>query len=146
MDMFSIHVYGESPTIPPSFEHPRSTSIGIGDYAKLVALLGRAFDGTAQEGSKLPIVYGEYGVETNVPSVGYTGNEIVPTVDPGTQARYYRRAIELAACQKNVRALDFFHVIDEQRLAGLQSGLYYLDGTPKPSAEAVKRAAVTCSS
>jgi hypothetical protein len=146
MDMFSIHVYGESPKIPPSFEHPRTTSIGIADYAKLVALLGQAFDGTAQAGSKVPIVYGEYGVETNVPSVGYTGNEIVPTVDPGTQARYYRRAVELAACQKNVRALDFFHVIDEQRLAGLQSGLYYLDGTPKPSAEAVDRAAVTCSS
>ena len=146
MDMFSIHVYGESPNIPPSFQHPHSTPIGIGDYDKLVSLLGRAFDGTSQQGSKLPIVYGEYGVETSVPSGGYTGTEIVPTVDPGTQARYYRQAIELAACQENVRALDFFHVIDERKLTGLQSGLYYLDGTAKPSAEAVKRTAVTCGS
>jgi hypothetical protein len=146
MDMFSIHVYGESPKIAPSFRHPKATSIGIADYDKLVTLLGQAFDGTAQPGSKLPIVYGEYGVETTVAGGGYTGVEVVPAVDPQTQANYYRRAIELAACQKNVHALDFFHVIDERKLAGLQSGLYYLDGTAKPSAVAVKRTAVTCSS
>jgi hypothetical protein len=149
MDMFSIHVYGESPKIPPSFRHPRTTSIGIGDYDKLVSLLGQAFDGTAQNGSKLPIVYGEYGVETDVPTAqaaGYTGAEVVPTADAETQARDYRQAIELAACQKNVRALDFFHVLDERSLSGLQSGLYYVDGTAKPSARAVMRAAVTCES
>jgi hypothetical protein len=147
MDMFSIHVYGESPRIPPSFRHPHTTSIGIGDYDKLVSLLGQAFDGTAQQGSKLPIVYGEYGVETDVPqSSGYTGTEVVATTDAQTQARDYRQAIELAACQRNVRALDFFHVIDEGNLTGLQSGLYYLDGSPKPSALAVKRTAVTCGS
>ena len=146
MDMFSIHVYGESPRIPPSFRHPRTTSIGIGDYDKLVSLLGQAFDGTAQAGSTLPIVYGEYGVETTVAGAGYTGAEVVPVVAPAIQARFYRRAIELASCQKTVRALDFFHVIDERKLAGLQSGLYYLDGTPKPSMEAVKRTPVTCGS
>jgi hypothetical protein len=143
MDMFSIHVYGESPKISPAFRHPHSTSIGIADYGKLVSLLARAFDGTAQPGSKLPIVYGEYGVETDVPSEqssGYTGAEVVPTADSQTQARDYREAIELAACQKNVRSLDFFHVIDEGKLAGLQSGLYYADGTPKASRDEVRRA------
>ncbi|HET7130527.1 MAG TPA: hypothetical protein VFJ93_15780 [Gaiellaceae bacterium] len=146
MDKFSIHVYGETPKIGPSFRHPQTTSIGIADYRKLVSLLGRAFDGTAQKGSKLPIIYGEYGVETTVPGGDYIGKEIVPAVDPETQARFYRNAIELAACQKNVEALDFFHVIDEKKLAGLQSGLYYVGGAAKPSAEAVKRTAVTCGS
>jgi len=143
MDMFSLHVYGESPKIPPSFRHPHTTSIGIGDYDKLVALLGRAFDGTAQPGSKVPIVYGEYGVETNVPAdhaSAYTGNEVVPTATAATQASDYRQAIELAACQKTVRALDFFHVIDESSLRGLQSGLYYADGSPKASLAAVRGA------
>jgi hypothetical protein len=143
MDMFSIHVYGESPAIPPSFRHPRSTSIGIADYGKLVSLLAHAFDGTAQPGSTLPIVYGEYGVETDVAgarSSSYTGTEVVPTADVPTQARDYREAIGLAACQKNVRALDFFHVIDERRLEGLQSGLYYADGSLKASLDPVRRA------
>ena len=146
MDMFSIHVYGETPKIGPSFRHPNTTSIGIADYRKLVSLLGRAFDGTPQKGSTLPIIYGEYGVETTVPGGGYTGKEIVPAIDPQTQARFYRQAIELAACQKNVKALDFFHVIDEKKLTGLQSGLYYVNGTAKPSAKAVERTAVTCES
>jgi len=146
MDVFSIHVYGESPKIGPSLRHPRTTSIGIADYDKLVSLLGQAFDGTGQQGSKLPIVYGEYGVETTVSGSGYTGTEVVPAVDPATQARYYRQAIELTACQKNVRALDFFHVIDEAKLSGLQSGLYYVDDSPKPSADAVKKTPVTCGS
>jgi hypothetical protein len=148
MDMFSIHVYGESPKIPPSLRHPHTTSIGIADYDKLVSLLGQAFDGTAQQGTKLPIIYGEYGVETSVSSGGYTGTEVVSAVDPGTQAQYYRQAIELATCQKNVRALDFFHVIDERNLAGLQSGLYYADGSPKASLNAVRTASMhpTCRS
>jgi hypothetical protein len=149
MDMFSIHVYGESPRVPPSFRHPRTTSIGIADYDKLVALLGKAFDGTAQAGSKLPIVYGEYGVETTVPprdKHAYSGSEVIPAVGAATQARYYRQAIELAACQRNVRMLLFFHVLDEQQLSGLQSGLYYADGARKPSAGAVQRASLTCSS
>jgi hypothetical protein len=143
MDMFSIHVYGESPRVPPTLRHPHTTSIGIADYATLVALLDRAF------GGKLPIVYGEYGVETTVPaakSADYTGREVVAAVDTATQARYYRRAIALARCQPRVRMLIFFHVIDEQPLTGLQSGLYYADGTPKPSARAVEDASLTCSS
>lgn len=149
MDAFSMHVYGESPRVPPTLAHPRTTSIGIADYGKLVRLLGRAFDGTAQAGSKLPIVYGEYGVETTVPAAkagSYTGHEVVHTVDTATQARYYAKAIALAACQPNVRMLFLFHVIDESRLEGLQSGLYWADGTPKPSARAVRQAPVTCGS
>jgi hypothetical protein len=149
MDELAIHVYGESSHIPPSFRHPRTTSIGIGDYAELGRLLGRAFDGTAQRGSTLPIVYGEYGVETALAAAhegAYTGSEVVPVTDTATQARFYREAIALAACQANVRMLLFFHVLDEQRLAGLQSGLYYADGAPKPSAKAVRDAPLTCSS
>jgi hypothetical protein len=42
--------------------------------------------------------------------------------------------------------LLFFHVLDEQPLAGLQSGLYYADGAAKPSARAVHDAPLTCSS
>ena len=89
----------------------------------------------------MPLVYGEYGVETTVPAdkqSAYTGQEVVNTVDDATQAQYYAQAISLAACQPNVRMLLLFHVLDEQRLQGLQSGLYYADGTPKPSLDKVR--------
>ena len=66
MDEFAFHPYGDNSSQPPDFQHPSSTSIGLGDYGKLVALLGAAFDGTAQPGSTLPIVYDEYGVETDL--------------------------------------------------------------------------------
>src|ERR687884_1188122 len=146
MDEFAFHPYGDNSSQPPSFQHPSSTSIGIGDYAKLVALLGQAFDGTAQAGSTLPIVYDEYGVETQVPSAKtsfYTGREPTTTkpVDPGTQGSYYAQAIGLAFCQPNVRGIFLFHSVDETDLDRWQSGLYYADGTPKTSL-APTRAAV----
>ena len=72
MDMFSLHPYPENSSIPPTFAHPQSTSIGLADYDKLVALLGDAFDGTAQAGSSLPIVYGEYGLQTVIPARNVT--------------------------------------------------------------------------
>ena len=59
MDGLAIHPYGDNSSQPPSTAHPNSTSIGIGDYDKLVSLLAQAFDGTAQPGSALPILYGE---------------------------------------------------------------------------------------
>jgi hypothetical protein len=144
MDAFDIHVYGESSRIPPSLRHPNTTTIGIADYPQLVRLLTNAFAGTAQEGSKLPIVYGEYGAETQIPPAKaglYTGHEVVSVVDEATQARYYRQAIEATERQPNVHMLFFFHVVDESALEGLQSGTRYADGSPK-SSEAPVRAAL----
>jgi hypothetical protein len=148
MDAFSIHVYGESSRIPPTLQHPRTTTIGIADYPKLVALLGAAFDGTAQAGSKLPIVYGEYGVETRIPAAKaalYTGREVIEPVDEQTQATYYVEAIHAAEQQPNVRMLFLFHVADESRLEGLQSATRYADGSPK-SSEAPVQAALEAAS
>jgi hypothetical protein len=144
MDELSVHVYGESPGIPPTLAHPHTTSIGIADYDKLVRLLGKAFGGTAQPGASLPIVYGEYGVETAIPPAKrslYTGSEVVHPVDERTQARFYDEAIGLAACQPTVRMLLLFHVVDEPRLEGLQSATRYADGSPKWSYEPVRAAA-----
>ena len=68
MDGFSFHPYGENSSTPPTFAHAAGTSLGLADYDKLVGLLGRAFDGTAQLGSQLPIVYDEYGVDSQIPA------------------------------------------------------------------------------
>ena len=62
-------------------------------------------------------------------------------VDEATQARYYRQALELAACQPTVIALFFFHLIDEPDLDRWQSGPYYVDTKPKSSLPAIREAA-----
>jgi hypothetical protein len=147
MDWFAFHPYLETSKLPPTFAHPRTTTIALADYDKLVALLGEAFDGTAQRGSTLPILYDEFGVQTRAEPLKreiYT-NHALPSardaVDEATQGRYYRQALQLAACQKNVVGLLFFHVSDEADLDRWQSGLYYADDTAKSSLPVVKAAA-----
>jgi len=144
MDGFAFHPYGDNSSVPPTATHPRSTSIGLADYAKLVGLLGTAFDGTAQLGSKLPIVYDEYGIESQIPAAkigDYHGHEPLTTrpVPEVTQGDYYDQALEMAACQPNVRAMFLFHVTDETNLNRWQSGVYYADGTPKSTRAVVKQ-------
>jgi hypothetical protein len=86
-------------------------------------------------------------VQTQVPkadSHAYTdlkSPSAADAVDPETQARFYRQALELAACQPTVKGLFVFHTWDEIDLAGWQSGLYYADQKPKPSLPAFRKAA-----
>jgi hypothetical protein len=146
MDAFSFHPYMLRSDDPPTLTHPNDTTITIADYGKLVGLLGQAFDGTAQKGSTLPIVYDEFGVESQIPAAKeglYTGVEppTIHPVDEATQAAYYGQAIGLAFCQPNVKAFLVFSLIDEKARAGWQSGVYYVDQTPKSSLAAVAEAA-----
>ena len=145
MDAFAHHPYADNSSQSPDFAHPLSATISLADYGKLVALLAEAFDGTAQRGSTLPILYDEFGVEATIPAAKaalYTGTEPATTrpVNEETQARYYRRALELAFCQPNVTGMLFFHSHDEPALSAWQSGVYYVDGTPKSSLNAVRTA------
>jgi hypothetical protein len=148
MDVFDEHIYGDTSASPPSMQHTSST-LTEGDYARLVAVLGKAFDGTAQKGSRLPILYGEYGVDSAIPAAkasGYSGKETAVTVDEATQGGYYAQAIRLAQCQPNVIGVMIFHVVDESALGAWQSGAFYADGTPKSSLQAIHDAAVAAES
>jgi hypothetical protein len=146
MDVFAIHVYADNSSVAPTVaHHPSSTSIGVADYEKLVGLLGTAFDGTAQPGSTLPILYGEYGVESDIPASKaslYTGIEPATTkpVTEDIQAAYYRQALSLAFCQPNVVGMLLFLSRDERGRANWQSGVHYVDGTAKSSKRLVTRA------
>jgi hypothetical protein len=146
MDAFAYHPYMLSSDQPPTLAHPNSTTITIADYGKLVALLGEAFDGTGQRGSSLPIVYDEFGVESQVPAAKqglYSGTEPATThpVLEARQAAYYADALRLAFCQPTVRAILVFSLQDETPLGGWQSGVYYADATPKASLAGVRYAA-----
>jgi len=146
MDVFALHPYQTRSSIPPGEPHT-GTSLGIGDYDKLVSLLGAAFDGTGQQGSKLPIAYTEFGVQSIIPPSAqspYTnlqsplGKDAVP--EP-TQADYYEQAFELAACQPTVIAFYIFHLFDEADLNRWQSGPYYTDTKSKSSLDPISKAA-----
>jgi hypothetical protein len=145
MDALAIHVYADNSSIAPTVAHPLNTSIGVADYDKLVGLLTEAFDGTAQRGSTLPILYGEYGVETEIPASKaslYTGTEPATTkpVSEDVQASYYRQALSLAFCQPTVVGVLLFLSRDERARATWQSGVHYVDGTPKSSKRPVTAA------
>lgn len=146
MDWLAIHPYQDNSSQPPTVAHPTTTTITIADYDKLVRILGEAFDGTAQRGSTLPILYAEFGVEATIPARKaslYTGREPATTrpVDEQTQARFYRQAIELAFCQPNVRGFLVLHSVDEAALDRWQSGVFYADGSAKASLAGVRAAA-----
>ena len=146
MDAFAFHPYMQASRVSPSVAHPKNTSITVADYPKLVALLKEAFEGTAQQATRLPIYYTEFGVQTSVPrpKLRFYSDpgtaERSDTVGFGRQAAYYRRALALAYCQPTVRGIFVFHTFDEADFAGWQSGLYFADRTPKPSLPAFKRA------
>ena len=145
MDALAFHPYADNSSKAPDLRPADPDHLGLVDYDRLVGLLAEAFDGTAQPGSLLPILYDEFGVETVVPeakAAAYTGTEPTTTrpVDEATQAAYYRRALQLAYCQPNVVGMLLFHTHDEPALGAWQSGVYYADGTPKTSLPAVRQA------
>jgi hypothetical protein len=139
LDGFAFHPYPASSSIPADRPtNPNSKSILLADYEeKLRPLLDEAF------GPGVPVLYSELGVESVIPPAKaglYEGEEPGQPVDEATQAEFYRRAIELAACQELVAGLLLFHSHDEPALTGFQSGVYYADGTPKTSLEPVRDA------
>lgn len=143
MDGFAFHPYGINSSAAVDLPPSDPDHLALIDQNKLVRLLGRAFDGTAQVGSGLPILYDEYGIESVVPeekSVLYTGTEPATTrpVGEAAQANAYAQALRLAYCQSNVAGVLLFHARDEYGRPGWQSGLYYADGTPKASLPVVR--------
>ena len=146
MDAFAFHPYPESSATGPNFPHPNGTAIGLADYPKLVGLLGAAFDGTAQKGTTLPILYDELGIETQITAAKtplYTGTEPATTkpVDETVQAQMYLQAMQMTFCQPTAMGILLFHVQDEPELSAWQSGEFYVDGTPKASLYPVRSAA-----
>ena len=114
---------------------------------------GAIHDGFAGTAQPLPLERGttvwylETGFQTTVPRHKrryYRGREtdlyVVPPVAPAEsptwvrdQASQLRDALLLARCQPAVGAFFNFELLDEDRLAGWQSGVLWRDGTHKPS-------------
>jgi hypothetical protein len=146
VDTFGHNPYPEFAAEDPWATHTDGT-IGEGDYENLMTALTTAFEFTAQpvpSATWARLWYLEDGFQTSVPwrLVGfYTGRENDPTVLPAagfdkSQASQLTAAISLAYCQPAVSAFFNFELVDERRLVGWQSGLFYSDGVRKPSFDA----------
>ena len=148
MDMFAIHPYLIPSKLPPTFAHPNTTTIGVADYPKLVKLLTNAFRGTGQRGRTLPIVYDEFGYQSQIPQPlrfvykNLGTKAAADAISESLQAKYYAQAFALAACQPTVAGMLIFHVVDERDARAWQSGIYYGNGRPKTSLPAVRAAAL----
>jgi hypothetical protein len=160
LDTVGHNPYPKTNAERPWTRHPGST-IGQGDYDKLMRVLAEAFGGTAQPlpgQGRVTIWYMEQGFQTEVEPVKrglYHGRETEAFLLPPwvaapsgaallrrapDQATQLRDALELAYCQPAVGAFFNFELADEPGLAGWQSGLLWTDLSPKPSYQPFKAA------
>lgn len=154
MDWFDMHSYEDSSAQPPSTTHPDpSTTVTIGDYAKLESLLG-CFSGSAQPIP--PVLWGESGYQSQITAVQmkqfhYRGvsSATATSVDEKTRMSYIAMEINMAYCQANSVGFINFLLVDQSDMNGWHSGLYYFDqklGRPgnvpvaKPSLAVVRAA------
>ena len=142
MDAFSFHAYPNANTDPPyvGYQWPNA---GMPNFDRIKQALWDAFNGTGQRHveSGLPLWLDEIGWQ--VPTEGsdaYTGAENVPTVDEAGQAAFHGTVVRLAACDRHVEALHFFHWIDESDRTGFQSGAFRADGTRRPAYDSIAQA------
>jgi hypothetical protein len=157
VDTFGHNPYPEYAAEGPWVEHHDPRIVGQGDLARYLRALDVAFAGTRQPvpGQGLTTVwYLETGFQTIVPRGKrryYNGEEtdrfaVPPVATPGSQpwvrdqASQIRDALLLARCQPHVGAFFNFELLDEDRLAGWQSGVLWRDGTHKASYDSFKAA------
>jgi hypothetical protein len=156
VDTFGHNPYPEFASEDPWVTHTDGT-IGEGDYETLMTALTKAFQFTAQRvpsATWARLWYLEDGFQTSVPwrlAGFYIGRENDPTVLPAagvdkSQASQLTAAISLAYCEPAVSAFFNFELIDERRLVGWQSGLFYDNGLPKPSFSAYRQVAAAVNS
>lgn len=151
MDALAFHPYPNlnTDTLTTGYRWPNA---GVADLDRIKQAIWDGFHGTrqptfAEPGRKqshpLVLHLDETGWQTEVPplyQVLYTGKENVPTISEDTQAQIYGDLVRMMSCDVDVASVDFFHMIDEANLDRWQSGLMRVDGSHRPSYDAVKTA------
>jgi hypothetical protein len=150
MDELAFHPYPDQDT-DPLLKGYRWPNAGVPNLDRLKQAFWDAFHGTAQptfgEGtarSGLTLRLDELGWQVDVVSVAsaYTGQENIRPTNEASQAQIYADAVRYLACDASVRSILFFLLRDEVDLDRWQSGLVRVDGSRRPSFDAVKAAMV----
>jgi hypothetical protein len=154
MDGLDFHPYPVPQSQPFAKGYGDLRSASVSNLPRVYQAFYVAFNGTPQrtigqqKGGGLPVSLNETGVQTDtLGKSGYTGVEVSAGSAGGVvgewateayQATWYLQMLNLVACDPNVSVVNIFHLVDEESLAGWQSGLYFADETPKRSAPAVR--------
>jgi hypothetical protein len=142
MDAFGFHPYPNKATDPLDRGYAWPDA-GFVNLDRIKQALWDAFDGTPQpttlQGLKLDLDEVGWQVATT-DEAGYSGAENVPVTDEATQAGIYGDLVRRAACDPDVAQVSFFGFHDDGSRLGFQAGLARVEGTLRPSADAVAQA------
>jgi hypothetical protein len=149
MDELAYHPYPDhdQDSLMTGYRWPNA---GVPNLGRIKQAVWDAFHGTGQptfgEGrsrGNLTFRLDELGWQVGVaPGLqqAYVGSENVETTDEAAQAAIYADAIRYLACDASVRSILFFLLRDEPDLDRWQAGLVRVDGSRRPSFDAVKGA------
>jgi hypothetical protein len=151
MDELDVHLYPRDASRHDHNTHYSWPNAGAPDVDRIKQAVWDAFNGTAQPvleesgqpGPYLKLRMGEIGWQVAIQArlaSEYTARENVAVTDEARQAAIYTALARRFACDRNISAFHFFHVIDDRDLIHYQSGLLRADGTARPSFAGVKQA------
>jgi len=131
-DGWSHHPYGGR--LPPWKTSPRDKDVRMADLRRLTSTLDRLHESGRLE-QRLGLYLTEFGYQTNPPDPTWE-------VTPDDAARWLSEAERLARANPRVRSTSHFLVRDlperqgeslRERWRDYQTGLYFIDGRPKPT-------------
>ena len=139
MDGLSFHPYPNRATDALATGYPWPNA-GFVNLDRVKQAVWDAFSGTAQpttlDGLRLSL--DEIGWQVDTTGVeGHVGVENVPVTTESHQASVYAEVVRRAACDPDIAQVNIFGFRDDASRTGFQAGLYRLDGTARPSADAV---------
>jgi hypothetical protein len=142
MDGLSFHPYPNAATDPldRGYAWPNA---GFVNLDRIKQAVWDAFAGTAQPTTVggLRLYLDEVGWQVDTTGrEGYVGSENVAVTDEAAQAQAYGELVRRAACDPDIAQVNVFGFRDDALRIGFQAGLYRVDGTARPSADAVRAA------
>jgi hypothetical protein len=157
MDELALHIHPHDSRTFGEKTHFGWPNAGPADLNRIKQAVWDAFHGTAQptfaevggggaaaaQPRPLRFELAEVAVQVRIPESlesQYTNAENVPVADEARQARAYPALLRFFACDPAVADVLLFLLIDQQDLRRYQSGLLRIDGSKRPSFDAVRDA------
>jgi hypothetical protein len=142
MDGLSFHPYPNRATdsLDRGYAWPNA---GFVNLDRVKQAVWDAFADTAQPTTLdgLDLYLDEVGWQVDTAGLdGYVGRENVAVTDEMTQATVYGDLLRRAQCDPDVEQVNVFGFKDDALRTGFQAGLYRLDRTARPAADAVRAA------